>query len=67
VSPRVYRPAWSHSDALSLLRQESGTAFDERCVSALARVLERERMGDALRRRVTSDRPARTRPAIRAS
>jgi HD-GYP domain-containing protein (c-di-GMP phosphodiesterase class II) len=66
VSPRVYRPAWSHADALGLLRNESGTAFDARCVAALERVLERERTAQGMQRRVTSARPARTRPAIRA-
>jgi len=42
VSPRVYRGAWSHEAALALLREETGTAFDERCVAALERVLLRE-------------------------
>ena len=42
VSPRVYRPAWTHEAAIGLLRQEAGTAFDERCVAALERVLGRE-------------------------
>jgi putative nucleotidyltransferase with HDIG domain len=42
VSPRVYRGAWSHEAALGLLRDETGTAFDERCVAALERVLARE-------------------------
>lgn len=42
VSPRVYRAAWSHEAALGLLREESGSAFDERCVSALERVLSNE-------------------------
>jgi HD-GYP domain-containing protein (c-di-GMP phosphodiesterase class II) len=42
VSPRVYRPAWTQADALALLREETGTAFDERCVAALELVLERE-------------------------
>jgi putative nucleotidyltransferase with HDIG domain len=41
VSHRVYRPAWSQERALGLLREESGTAFDPRCVAALERVLER--------------------------
>jgi hypothetical protein len=35
VSPRVYRPAWPQGEALSLLRDESGTAFDARCIAAL--------------------------------
>ncbi len=43
VSDRVYRPsAWSRDDALALLRRESGSAFDARCVAALESVLERE-------------------------
>jgi len=41
VSPRVYRAAWSHEAAIGLLREESGTAFDERCVAALEAVLRR--------------------------
>ncbi len=39
VSARVYRPAWSTEDALALVRSESGTAFDPRCVDVLIRVL----------------------------
>jgi putative nucleotidyltransferase with HDIG domain len=42
VSPRVYRAAWSHEAALALLRDETGAAFDQRCVAALERVLVRE-------------------------
>jgi HD-GYP domain-containing protein (c-di-GMP phosphodiesterase class II) len=42
VSPRVYRPAWSHEAAIALLREETGAAFDERCVAALETVLRRE-------------------------
>ena len=42
VSRRVYRDAWSHDAALALLRDEIGSAFDERCVKALERVLGRE-------------------------
>jgi putative nucleotidyltransferase with HDIG domain len=42
VSQRVYRAAWSHEAALGLLRDEIGTAFDERCVAALERVLGQE-------------------------
>jgi HD-GYP domain-containing protein (c-di-GMP phosphodiesterase class II) len=41
VSARVYRAAWTVERALDLLRSESGTAFDPRCVEALARVAER--------------------------
>jgi HD-GYP domain-containing protein (c-di-GMP phosphodiesterase class II) len=39
VSERVYRAAWSQTRALALLREESGTAFDERCVDALEAVV----------------------------
>jgi len=42
VSPRVYRDAWTHEDALALLHKDTGTAFDDRCVAALERVLARE-------------------------
>jgi HD-GYP domain-containing protein (c-di-GMP phosphodiesterase class II) len=43
ISTRVYRGAWSHDRALALLREESGMAFDSRCVTALERVLAIER------------------------
>jgi HD-GYP domain-containing protein (c-di-GMP phosphodiesterase class II) len=43
ISTRVYRAAWSHEQAIALLRQQSGDMFDEQCVSALDRVLERDR------------------------
>ncbi len=39
VSPRVYRGAWEPERALALLHEETGTAFDRRCVLALERVL----------------------------
>ncbi len=42
ISPRVYRPAWTHEDAITLLRSEAGTAFDARCVNALEQVLASE-------------------------
>ena len=42
ISKRVYRDAWSHEAAMDLLRRESGSAFDERVVDALARVIEGE-------------------------
>ena len=41
VSERVYRPAWPVEEALALLREESGVAFDTRCVNALVQVLGR--------------------------
>jgi HD-GYP domain-containing protein (c-di-GMP phosphodiesterase class II) len=40
ISKRVYRDAWSSEQAMDLLRREAGTAFDERCVDALAQVVE---------------------------
>ena len=42
ISKRVYRDAWSEQNAIDYLRAESGTAFDERCVEALARVIGRD-------------------------
>ena len=41
ISKRVYRDAWSRTDALARLREETGSAFDARCVAALERVLQR--------------------------
>jgi hypothetical protein len=46
VSPRVYRGAWSHEDAMELLRRDTGAAFDPRCVAALETVVARERARD---------------------
>ena len=43
MSQRVYRAAWSEDAALSLLREQSGTEFDPRCVAALEQVLADER------------------------
>jgi HD-GYP domain-containing protein (c-di-GMP phosphodiesterase class II) len=42
ISKRVYRPAWTHEQAMEHLLAEAGTAFDARCVDALARVVARE-------------------------
>jgi HD-GYP domain-containing protein (c-di-GMP phosphodiesterase class II) len=42
ISTRVYRAAWSAEKALALLFEQAGSAFDERVVGALARVLARE-------------------------
>ena len=47
VSPRVYRNAWSHGEAMRHLRGAARVQFDQRCVEALERVLERE-YGEAL-------------------
>jgi putative nucleotidyltransferase with HDIG domain len=44
VSPRVYRAAWSHEAAVALLHEESGSAFDGRCVAALEKVLGLEQV-----------------------
>jgi HD-GYP domain-containing protein (c-di-GMP phosphodiesterase class II) len=43
VSPRVYRPAWTHEQAVAMLRAETGPGLDRRCVAALELVLARER------------------------
>jgi putative nucleotidyltransferase with HDIG domain len=42
LSARVYREAWKREDALALLRAESGTRLDPRCVEALERLVLRE-------------------------
>jgi len=47
ISTRVYRRAWTHERAICHLREEAGTAFDRRCVDALQRVLEGERVAAA--------------------
>jgi len=44
ISKRVYRGAWSHDDAMALLRRETELAFDERCVDALEQVIAREQV-----------------------
>jgi putative nucleotidyltransferase with HDIG domain len=41
-SERVYREAWTHERAVALLREESGTKLDARCVEALERVVARQ-------------------------
>ncbi|HEV2712069.1 MAG TPA: HD-GYP domain-containing protein [Gaiellaceae bacterium] len=43
ISTRVYREAFSHEQALAILRDEAGAKLDRRCVAALERVLTRER------------------------
>ena len=43
MSRRVYRAAWTHEEAMRLLRGSAGTIFDARSVDALERVLARER------------------------
>jgi putative nucleotidyltransferase with HDIG domain len=39
ISKRVYRDAWTPSQAFRTLEAEEGTAFDGRCVAALERVV----------------------------
>jgi putative nucleotidyltransferase with HDIG domain len=48
ISTRVYRDAWSHESAIDLLREESGTKFDRRCVAALEQALASERAPEAV-------------------
>jgi HD-GYP domain-containing protein (c-di-GMP phosphodiesterase class II) len=48
ISERVYRAAWTHEQAIALLRQGAGAEFDERCVEVLERVLARERTALAI-------------------
>ena len=43
ISPRVYRGAWAHEDAIALLREKAGREFDPRVVAALDRVLAKDR------------------------
>jgi putative nucleotidyltransferase with HDIG domain len=64
VSPRVYRDAWTHEDALALLHKDTGTAFDERCVAALERVLGRE---DARVVQLPASRALSVRPSAAAA
>jgi HD-GYP domain-containing protein (c-di-GMP phosphodiesterase class II) len=42
LSVRVYRDAWSHDQAIGLLHEQTGSAFDAACVRALERVLARD-------------------------
>jgi hypothetical protein len=49
VSQRVYRDAWPKERALALLHEETGTAFDARCVEALENVLEEPERARAAR------------------
>jgi putative nucleotidyltransferase with HDIG domain len=42
ISSRVYRPAYPHETAMSMLWSDANTALDARCVTALEQVLERE-------------------------
>lgn len=64
ISKRVYRTAWSTARALALLHEESGSAFDPRCVAALDQVIAR-RSGhlESAAHRNGRSRGPRTRPA----
>jgi HD-GYP domain-containing protein (c-di-GMP phosphodiesterase class II) len=42
LSVRVYRDAWTHAQAIGLLHEQTGSAFDAACVGALERVLARD-------------------------
>jgi hypothetical protein len=48
ISNRVYRDAFTHEQAIAILRQEAGDKLDRRCVGALERVLAGERAPNAL-------------------
>jgi HD-GYP domain-containing protein (c-di-GMP phosphodiesterase class II) len=63
VSSRVYRPAWTRHEALTLLHAESGTAFDARCVEALEQVLASE---EAKAREAVEPEQTRPTPSLTA-
>ncbi len=42
ISPRVYRPARSHDEALGLLREGIDLVFADACVKALEQVVARD-------------------------
>jgi HD-GYP domain-containing protein (c-di-GMP phosphodiesterase class II) len=48
VSNRVYREAFTHEEALDLLREEAGTKLDRRCVATLAQILGAERAPESV-------------------
>ena len=48
ISTRVYRDAFTHEQAIGILRDEAGTKLDRRCVAALERVIARERVPHAV-------------------
>ncbi|HEY8192568.1 MAG TPA: HD-GYP domain-containing protein [Gaiellaceae bacterium] len=47
VSNRVYREAFSHDEAMDILRQEAGVKLDRRCVAMLAQILSAEQAPEA--------------------
>jgi hypothetical protein len=61
ISSRVYRPPWTHQEAMVLLREQIGTAFDAQCVNALAEVLDAEagREDELARARATAQQKSR--------
>jgi putative nucleotidyltransferase with HDIG domain len=48
ISTRVYRDAFTHEQAMGILRAEAGAKLDRRCLAALERVLARERVPEAV-------------------
>jgi putative nucleotidyltransferase with HDIG domain len=48
VSNRVYREAFTHEEAMEILRGDAGTKLVRRCIATLAQVLGAERMPDAV-------------------
>ena len=58
ISSRVYRPAWTHERAMSLLWSEADTAYDPRCVGALELVLSREQGQPKREHRLQRSSPA---------
>ena len=67
ISSRVYRPPWTHQEAMSLLREQVGTAFDARCVNALAEVLDREAGREDELARARADAADRSLPGPQAT
>lgn len=58
VTTRVYREAWSHERAIALLREETGPAFDGRCVAAPESVLRREGLLPEVPAKPVADSPS---------
>jgi len=61
ITPRVYRPAWTHEQAIALLRKETNTAFDGRCVAALEQVLAQDSTVEYPQRSVAATAPGHRR------
>jgi HD-GYP domain-containing protein (c-di-GMP phosphodiesterase class II) len=58
ISRRVYRDAWTSERAVSLLRSEIGSAFDERCVAALEEIVGVQAPAAAPARHLPAPAPA---------